>query len=128
MISHTTESDDSHGLLIVRVKGIAETQETREMGYKVRSQAKLTGKKLILDFSQTDLFKITLLDLDLWFKEYYDRLDRELREVPTAILADPKYKLLLKFIKISWQDQGVLTMPCKNQANAIAWLEDQNYK
>ncbi len=124
MIEYQTDQIDGSNILVVRLKGNPETKETQQMGYKFRSEAKLTTKKLILDFSKADVAKISVLDVHLWFKDYYDRLDRDLRMVPTALISNPKNEQLFKFLELSWGDQGIVTKPCQNQRLAINWLRE----
>ena len=61
-------------IILVKVKGELQAEETAEMGAKIRTKALKHGYKIILDFRETINY-ISILQGHRWFNDYYDKIN-----------------------------------------------------
>ena len=126
MVQHATHFDDSNRIIFIRIEGKLKTKGAREMGLKIRQIAKDKSYGIIFDYRKADPSGITTLDIDNTFSDAYDKIDKELRNVPVVLLFDPKkFARLAKFVDLSWTAQGIATITCSDEDKGRAWLAKQ---
>ncbi len=118
MLTYYTVLDKPKNTLIVRVTGTASNEENKRVGVEFRRLAQKGGNNLIIDARKMDLSHFTYLDIDLIFKEHFDKIDPSFRDIPTVILLDKKDEQKGRFVELAWRADGIKTTWARNEEEA----------
>lgn len=121
-INYVVDIDDEKKIIISRISGEVFKDETALMGLKLRTKAKELGYKLILDFRDSIIY-VSIIEAHNWFKDYYNKLDENLKHIPTVLLFNDRDKELFDFVDDSWFNQGIYTKTMQDETKALNWLE-----
>ena len=121
-INYVVDIDDEKKIIISRISGEVFKDETALMGLKLRTKAKELGYKLILDFRDSIIY-VSIIEAHNWFKDYYNKLDENLKHIPTVLLFNDRDKELFDFVDDSWFNQGIYTKTMQDEKKALNWLE-----
>lgn len=121
-INYVVDIDDEKKIIISRISGEVFKDETALMGLKLRTKAKELGYKLILDFRDPIIY-VSIIEAHNWFKDYYNKLDENLKHIPTVLLFNDRDKELFDFVDDSWFNQGIYTKTMQDETKALNWLE-----
>jgi len=121
-INYVVDVDDEKKIIFSKISGEVFSDETARMGLKLRTKAKELGYKLILDFREPIIY-VSIIEVHNWFRDYYNKLDENLKYIPTVLLYNDRDKELFEFVNDSWFNQGIHTKTMQSEKKALNWLE-----
>lgn len=118
---HTYNIDYENKTISVKTNGCLIKNELAAMGTASRIQAMDLDYKIIFDYSQSENY-ITITEAYYWFSDHYDKIDRRLREIPTAIITNKKDMEFFKFVETTCTNVGINIKVFLDENLAINWI------
>ena len=107
--------DLKNQLISVLTMGDLTTEETVAMGLKVMLKAKELKYKILFD-NRLSRNRITITEAYTWFSTNFDKIDHELRHIPTAYISN----------KIDWGFYSFFECTCNNKGIPIKAFQEEN--
>lgn len=123
-MEYIIETNRSKNLVTIRVSGDLTKTELAPLGVKVRLRAKKEHSRLLFDFRRAKN-NLEIIDAHNWIADHYDVIDKQLKLIPTAHLANPDDIDFFKFVETSWSNRGVKIRLFNDERVAVEWLESQ---
>lgn len=116
-------------VIIVRTTGELRTKELSAMCVLMRLKARDLKYKLIFDYSLSKNY-ISITEAYYWFSDYYDSIDKNLSDIPVAIISNVADKYFFDFVENRYTNIGIQIKVFTEEECALQWmyLIDQNQK
>jgi len=125
MLRYTEEIDESKRIIIVNVCGDVHSEDLASVGSKIRVRAYEINYRILFDFRKAKIH-ISLPETYEWIPDYYDRIDRHLKFVRTAHLANEEDDIFFRFLEDTFRNRGSDLRMFRDVRSAVEWLESQD--
>jgi hypothetical protein len=98
------------------------TKEVAAMGLEIMMKAKELKYNIVYDHRQSKN-KISIGEAYYWFSTHYDCIDKKLRFIPTAYIANKGDWDFYSFFECSCVNKGIPLRVFQEESSAIKWLE-----
>lgn len=122
VMEYTYGINRNYKIIEVKVYGDLDTRETALMGKTIRLKAKELNYKILFDFTQARN-KISIAEAYFWFADHYDKIDTELRYIPTAHLSNEEDRSFFSFCETTCYNKCIKIKMFMEKEKALEWLQ-----
>lgn len=119
---YTYEINSKNQTIDVITIGDLITEEAVEMGLKIMLKAKELKYKILFD-NRLSINRISIGEAYYWFSTHFDNIDRELRCIPTAYIANKEDWDFYSFFECTCNNKGIPIRAFQEENAAMKWLE-----
>lgn len=120
-MEYTYELIDNYKIIKVKVLGELKPKETALMGKNIRLKAKELNYKILFDLTEAEN-KVSISDAYFWFADHYDKIDIQLRYIPTAHVTHEKDKSFFSFFETTCYNKNIRVRMFMESKEALEWL------
>ena len=114
-MKYTYEIYSKNQLIYVVTMGDLITEEVVAMGMKIMLKAKELKYKILFD-NRLSRNRITTVEAYYWFSTHFDKIDPELRHIPSAYISN----------KLDWDFYSFFECTCNNKGIRIRAFQEEN--
>lgn len=120
-MDYTYEINSKNRTINVITMGDLITEEAVAMGLEVLLKAKKLKYKIVFD-NRLSKNRISIGEAYCWFSTHFDKVDTELRFIPTAYIANNKDWDFYSFFECTCSNKGIPIKVFQGEDAAMKWL------
>jgi hypothetical protein len=121
-MNYTYKINSDKKNIIVRTTGDLETKEFAGMCLEILLKAKELKFKTMFDF-RLSKNKILLAEVYFWISTHYDHVDRQLKYIQSAYIANDVDYYFYSFFELTSNNKGIPMKIFLEETPALEWLE-----
>lgn len=121
-MKYTYEINSENHTIIVNTSGDLISKEVVAMGLEILSQAKKLNFKVIFDHRMSKN-RVSIAEAYSWYFDHYDCIDKELRCIPIAYIANNEDLNFYTFFECTCNNKGIPIKVFQDENAVSEWLK-----
>ena len=110
-------------IIYVKTKGYLSKEELGPLTTLTRLKAKKLNCSLLFDFRES-INNISIFEAYYWIKEFYDKIDKSLKYIPTVHIVNKDNEEFFNFVETAWSNRGCCVHNFRDKKEGLHWLEE----